>query len=131
MTDYKAYMKSLGITREDMIETLKPKYPKFGKPTCSMICQPEKYGVCLLPEAEAELAMELGGDPYKHKISHKKKKEANRTKKNQITFRMSDSLYGNALIMKALYGFPSMQDFLEACLQEYIDRHITKGKHEA
>lgn len=52
--DYNQFRASNGISRGDMIKTVKEICPKYSKATQSMVDNPDKYGVCLLPGQTAE-----------------------------------------------------------------------------
>lgn len=52
---YTTYLKKSGMTNNEVIELLKPHFPKFSKIQCSMLSHPEEYGVQLTPEAKKYL----------------------------------------------------------------------------
>ena len=131
MPDYALYVKEAGITNKDMIAELKKFYPRYGKPVQSMITHPEKYGVQLVPEAEARLMLAFG----EHKglsenwliidagdLPKETRRAERRTKANKLTVRLDDSLFTQ---LRELYGktaFASMQDMVEAAIVEFVNR---------
>ncbi|MBP5461217.1 MAG: hypothetical protein J6Y20_03740 [Lachnospiraceae bacterium] len=131
MPDYNTYCKEAGITNKDMIAELKKYYPRYGKPVQSMITHPEKYGVQLVPEAEARLMLSFG----EHKglsdswciidagdLPKETRRAERRTKANKLTVRLDDSLFTQ---LRELYGrtaFSSMQDMVEAAIVEFLNR---------
>lgn len=60
MTDYTLYREQQGISRSEMREAMRDKYPMFSKVVMAMIEAPEKFGVCLTPEAEQHLISTFG-----------------------------------------------------------------------
>lgn len=58
--DTKTYRTERGISSRDLIEVMRTEFPKFGKPTLSMVDNPADYGVRLLEEAEALIASAFG-----------------------------------------------------------------------
>jgi hypothetical protein len=55
----KRFRERHGLTSVEIVEILSRTWPKFGKATMSMVENPEKYGVKLLPQAEAILRREI------------------------------------------------------------------------
>ena len=135
MPNYPEYMTAAGITNRDMIQELRKFYPRYGKPVQSMICHPEKYGVQLVPEAEARLMLafgECGGLSDSWCIIDandlpKPRKRERRLKANKLTVRLDDSLFTQ---LRALYdrtAFASMQDMVEAAIVEFLNRRADHG----
>lgn len=60
MTDYNAYRASKGLSHGDMIAAVKTRFPKYTKVQQSFVSNPDKTGVCLLPEAEYALVDRYG-----------------------------------------------------------------------
>lgn len=120
MSDYALYMEGAGISRKNAIAALNNKYPKFGKATMTMICNPDDYGVQLVPDAERKLIDEFGW--HAGLSVRKRKSDANRKKKNRLTLRLDDSLYEQLQTVYNRTAFASMQDFLEAALVEFLNR---------
>jgi len=134
MTDYNRYTAEAGITNREMIEELHRYFPRYGKPTQTMVCHPEKYGVQLTPQAEAIIVRRFGDYPGLSEgwdfaniddLVMKKRRPERRRKGNKLTVRLDDSLFSE---LRALYdrtAFASMQDMVEAAIVEFLNkRHI-------
>ena len=120
MADYPFYMECAGITRKQAIATLNNKYPKFGKATMTMICNPQDYGVRLVSDAESELINAFGW--HAGLAERRRRSESKRKKKNKLTLRLDDSLYRQLQEVYHRTAFASMQDMLEAAVVEFINR---------
>lgn len=130
MPNYNTYVSEAGITNRDMIAELKKYYPRYGKPVQSMVTHPEKYGVQLVPEAEARLTLAFGEHPGLSetwlmidpgelpKAVHKER----RLKANKLTVRLDDSLFSQLRELYDRTAFASMQDMVEAAITEFINR---------
>lgn len=116
MPDYGKYRAALQLSNNSIIETLKPKYPGFSKIQCSMINNPERYGVQLLPEAERLLVAELG---YADGLSvkQKKKREVKRAKSRRLSVRLDEASYDRVKSKMREEGSESVQSFLEKMLE--------------
>ena len=69
MADYEKYRNSVRISNVQMTEVLREAFPSFSKIQASMVNAPEKYGLCLTPEAEAVLIANFGyGDGLNTKL---------------------------------------------------------------
>lgn len=131
MADYNKYTAQVGISNRQMIAELRKYYPRYGKPTQSMVCAPKKYGVQLTPEAEAILKLKWGNaeglsgvewDGKSELPKPVKQRPERRHKANKLCVRLDDSLWSQ---FKAIYersAFCSMQDFIEAAIVEFIRR---------
>ena len=71
--DYKQFRETNSVSGKDMISALRELYPKYGKATQSMVDNPEKYGVRLLPAAERHLAERFVGEHDGHKVPNRRK----------------------------------------------------------
>lgn len=124
MTDYKAWQAHVGITNPEMTETLQEHYPSYNKVCGTYVNNPEKYGVCLLPEAERILLAAFGPGPgfasLPWKEKQKKKRSDRRRKTNAVTVRMDDELYQFASAAKDETGCESMQALFEYLLISYV-----------
>lgn len=120
MADYALYMEGAGVSRKQAIITLNNKYPKFGKATMTMICNPADYGVQLVPDAEKKLIDEFGY--HAGLASRRRRAECNRKKKNKLTVRLDDGLYEQMMEAYRRTSFASLQDFIEAAIVEFINR---------
>jgi len=98
--------------RKEIIATLTKKYPKFSKVTASMVAHPERYGVCLTPEAKAYL---------REAYPPKEKKPCYRSKTNMVSVRLTD---WDFMRFKKAYeesGEKSVQDYLEKIIGRELD----------
>lgn len=84
--DYKQFREDNSVSGKDMISALRELYPKYGKATQSMVDNPEKYGVRLLPAAERHLAERFVGEHDGHKVP-------NRRKPHRLVVYLPDDLY--------------------------------------
>ena len=120
MSDYALFMDSAGITRKDAIKSLSAKYPKFGKATMTMVCNPDDYGVALIPDAEKKLIDDFG--VHAGITLRRRRADANRKKKNRLTVRLDDSLFEQVSEVYRRSAFCSMQDMIEAAIVEFVNR---------
>ena len=126
MTDYKAYQAHVGITNPEMTDALQEVFPSYNKVCGTYVNNPEKYGVCLLPEAERLLLKTFGPGPGFASLpwqETKKKKSDSRRKSNAVTVRMNDELFQYAKAAKDETGCDSMQALFEFLLVSYIHQH--------
>ena len=73
MIDYLRYADVAGIQQKDMVRAIKAEFPDFDKPQMSFACNPAKYALCLIPEAEKLLEEDRlgkGRDLGLHQIEH-------------------------------------------------------------
>ena len=123
MTDYKAYQEHVGITNPEMTTALQNVFPSYNKVCGTYVNNPEKYGVCLLPEAERLLLSTFGPGPGFASLpwqATKKKKSDRRRKGNAVTVRMTDELFQYAKAAKDDTGCSSMQALFEYLLVYYV-----------
>lgn len=134
--DYSLYREDVKITNPDMTHAIAEEFPKFSKIQSVFINAPEKFGVCLVPEAEKLCVDRFGPGrglaffPAPGDAPEKRKKTENRTKGNPVTVRMDDELYLAAVSLKTDKSYPSMQALIEQAVREFIERNTTPGRHE-
>lgn len=121
MTDYRRYCSVAGITNRDMVDALREKYPKYGKPTQSMICDPEGYAVQLLPEAEELLISRFGSAPGLSKKPPRN--HANKHKPLRLYVRINAVLKERLESVKTRLHFATDQDMIEAALWQFCDKY--------
>ena len=97
--------------RKEIIATLTKKYPKFSKVTASMVAHPERYGVCLTPEAKA----------YLKEMHPEIKKPCHRSKGNRVSVRLDDWSYLRFRKAFEESGEKSVQDYLEKIIGRELD----------
>ena len=116
MADYRKYRESVLINNVVMTEALSQAFPGFSKIQASMINSPDKYGLCLSPEAEAFLIDTFG---YGDGLNAKKKKNSKvkRNKSNRMAVRLDDPTYDMVKDKMAEMGIKNAQDFLEVAIK--------------
>ena len=100
------YMVSNSLSPADVVELLKPNFPKFDKRQVSM-CKNGEYGVTLSPMAVKTL-----------NAVHPVRKE-NRKKGNRITVRLTDVEYAALLTLVEVTN-STMQDEAEKAVRWYL-----------
>ena len=100
------YMVSNELSPADVVELLKPDFPKFDKRQVSM-CKNGEYGVTLSPMAVKTLN------------KHYPVRKENRKKANRITIRLTDIEYA-ALLTLVEATNSTMQDEAEKAVRWYL-----------
>lgn len=100
------YMVSNELSPADVVELLKPDFPKFDKRQISM-CKNGEYGVTLSPMAVKTLN------------KHYPVRKENRKKGNRITLRLTDVEYA-ALLTLVEATNSTMQDEAEKAVRWYL-----------
>lgn len=128
MTDYSSYRDHVGITNPEMTKALHTVYRGFGRPAASFVNNPERSGVCLLPEAEALLVNKFGPGPGLASLEFapevleanppKKHRPENRKKKNRISFRLDETELEKAEDLREAYGAMTWQELFEKILRD-------------
>ena len=131
MTDYSSYRDHVGITNPEMTKALHRVYKGFGRPASSFVNNPERSGVCLLPEAEAYLVNTFGPGPGLASLEFtpetleanppkkpKERKPENRKKKNRISFRLDELELEKAEDLREAYGAMTWQELFEKLLRD-------------
>lgn len=124
MPDYNRYRFEKDISNNDIINTLKVKFPKYQKSTMTMVNNPYDYAVQLLPEAET-LLVEAYGTGQGLTICEKRRSRshANKQKPNRLYVCLDDSLRQRVdEAMKRLH-FATAQDFLEAAILQMVEKY--------
>ncbi len=122
-TNYNAFRESKGIGNGDIIRTLRGKYPKYSKAQHSMVNNPEKNGVCLLPEAEALLVSVFGEGPGLTISAKKRKSHDNKDKPRRLCVRLSDPMFERVNALVSRMSFATMQDFIEAAIVSMLEKY--------
>lgn len=123
MSDYEKYREKVGISNKQVITTLKRRYDGYGKATNSMINNPDKYGLCLLPEAEQLLATKFG---YNEGLNifvpvTEAKKKHRRKKRNRLVVYLDDDMYKKAMELKDRLKVNTNQAFLVTVLSGVVE----------
>lgn len=100
------YLDKNGLTPNDVVELLRPEFPKFSKSTLSM-CKRETYGVTLSSKAVGVL-----------NAAHPLKKE-NRQKQHKLTVRLDDETFIRMQEICQASG-ATVQKFVEDAIQYFL-----------
>lgn len=124
MPDYNRYRFEKDISNNDIINTLKAKFPKYQKSTMTMVNNPYDYAVQLLPEAEA-LLVEAYGTGQGLTICEKRRSRshANKQKPNRLYVCLDDSLRQRVDEAMKRLNFATAQDFLEAAILQMVEKY--------
>ena len=122
--DYNRYRFEKDISNNDIINTLKARFPKYQKSTMTMVNNPYDYAVQLLPEAEA-LLVETYGTGQGLTISEKRRSRnhSNKKKPNRLYVCLEDGMRERVdELMKRLH-FVTRQDFIEAAIIQMVEKY--------
>lgn len=122
--DYVEFRRAKGISNTDMVNAIRELYPAYSKIQQTMVCNPARYGVCLLPAAE-KILTDIWGDISD---TETKKRPDRRSKKNRMMVRLNDVLYSEVLDVMERMGYETTQDFLEAALTSIVLSSKEAGK---
>lgn len=111
--DMKEYRLNTGMSVKDVVSCLKEHYPKYSKITHSMVENPDKYGVQLLPEAQKLLPAAE---------SPKKPRTADRhRKKHQFLYRVTKSRHEAVKrLLEQDKDFSTFQSLCDHLISEWI-----------
>lgn len=123
MTNYNSYRESKGIQNTDMVRAIRSAYPRYSKVQQSMVNNPEKNGVCLLPEAEAILVKEFGNGPGLTISVKPKRSHSNKDKPNRLYVRLNDDLCNRVEALMKVLSLSTKQDLIEAAIVQMCNRY--------
>ncbi len=123
MPDYRSYCSTAGITNRDMIAALQEKFPKYGKPTQTMVCDPAGYAVQLTREAEALLVEHFGTAPGLAFPAGKRRSHNSTVRPRRIYARVSEALFDRMERLQRRMSFATMQDMVEAALFAFCEKY--------
>lgn len=109
MMDYTDYCAFAGVTNAEVVRALRGKFPRFSKIQTTMISHPENYGVCLLPEAEAELIAVYGPGPQSAAARPRPPK---RRKPRRLVVYLSEEDYARFRSCLSASGCATIQEYL-------------------
>lgn len=118
--DYKQFREEHGISTKEMIHTVSAVCPKFTKMQLSMVDQPEKYGVCLIPSMDKRLIEVFGKVEHLDGEEHAPKKKPNRTKPERFTFRLTKKKADKLRKIRAKLGVTT-QELVCDVMENYIE----------
>ena len=134
MPDYNAYIKSAGITGTAFTRSVRENFPAFSKITKSMVCHPDRYGLQLVPEAEAKLVHDFGEYPGLSpaaKVIKPKPRAVSRTKPNRLVVYLPDDTNEKLRDMMTARGYKTVQDFLFCVLTNLVEIEQRRLKEDA
>ena len=118
--DYKQFREEHGISTKEMICTVSAVCPKFTKMQLSMVDQPEKYGVCLIPSMDKRLIEVFGKVEHLDGEEPVPKKKPNRTKPERFTFRLTKKKADKLRKIRAKLGVTT-QELVCDVMENYIE----------
>lgn len=121
MSNYAEYRDSVGIKNADMIRAIRGSYKNYSGATNAMVNNPERYGVCLIPDAEKILAANFGiGKGLDYKQEKPIRKACLRKKPNRVSVYLSDEMYEQFKTLMHFEGCDTVQEFLYRILEDYL-----------
>lgn len=123
MSDYVRYRDSKGLTNSQMVKAVSTSYPGYTKIQHTMVNNPDKYGVCLLPEAE-RLIVEAYGEGEGIKLPSTKSRDCKRKKRNRLVVRLNDEMYNRVRDLMLRLHYDTVQSFLEAALSSMVEQEL-------
>ena len=112
MSDYVRYRDSKGLTNSQMVKAVSTSYPGYTKIQHTMVNNPDKYGVCLLPEAERLI------------VPGAKSRDCKRKKRNRLVVRLNDEMYNRVRDLMLRLHYDTVQSFLEAALSSMVEQEL-------
>lgn len=128
MPDYRSYCSFAGITNREMVAALQEKFPKYGKPTQTMVCDPEGYAVQLTREAEALLVERFGTAPGLAWPHRSPRSHNSKARPRRLYARVDEGLYRRLEALQGRLSFPTLQDLIEAALSAFCDKYEGGGR---
>lgn len=123
MSDYIRYRNEKGLSNNQIIRTVAEGYPSYTKIQNTMVNNPQKYGICLLPEAE-KLLVDKFGEGEGIKLHGAKRSESRRKKSNRLVVRLNDEMYNRVRDLMFRLGYTSVQAFLEDALTAMVKQEM-------
>ena len=123
MSDYIRYREEKGLSNNQIIRTIAEGYPGYTKIQNTMVNNPQKYGICLLPEAE-KLLVDKFGEGEGIKLRGVKRSESRRKKSNRLVVRLNDEMYNRVRDLMFRLRYTSVQAFLEDALTAMVEQEM-------
>lgn len=123
MSDYVRYREEKGLSNNQIIRTVAEGYPGYTKIQNTMVNNPRKYGICLLPEAE-KLLVDKFGEGEGIKLPSVKRSESRRKKTNRLVVRLNDEMYNRVRDLMLRLRYTSVQAFLEDALTAMVEQEM-------
>lgn len=110
--NYGKFKEDTGTTGAEMVKCISEKYPGYTKIQQCMVCNPERYGVRLLPEAEQMLRKAF--------VTYTPPKAGSKLKIRRVSARLDNETYQEFIKLITDYGYKSVQEALEELIKNYI-----------
>ena len=123
MSDYIRYREEKGLSNNQIIRAIAEGYPGYTKIQNTMVNNPQKYGICLLPEAE-KLLVDKFGEGEGIKLRGVKRSESRRKKSNRLVVRLNDEMYNRVRDLMFRLKYTSVQAFLEDALTAMVEQEM-------
>ena len=123
MSNYIRYREEKGLSNNQIIRTIAEGYPGYTKIQNTMVNNPQKYGICLLPEAE-KLLVDKFGEGEGIKLRGVKRSESRRKKSNRLVVRLNDEMYNRVRDLMFRLRYTSVQEFLEDALTAMVEQEM-------
>lgn len=120
MVNVKDVLRFNGISYGDAVKAIKKECPRFNKFLLSNCAYPEQYGVQLTNKAQGALAQYINNGSCNKSDHHRLKR--------RVSCRFSEYDYQRLLLVVRNSGFPTMQTFLSALINRYVDRARNEGR---
>ena len=117
--DLKFYREGKNLSGLDIVNCLNQHYPKFGKPTLSMVEHPSKYGVQLVPHAEELLVGHFGTCPVGGSTTRSK---PFRRKPCRLVVYLPTDLRAEVKQLMETENIDTAQELLEMLVREWVER---------
>lgn len=112
--DVKRFRLVNGLAVKDIVAVMRREYPKYSKMVHSMVENPQRYGVKLLPEAERLMTEELTGGRGSDRHRNKYKLMCRVTKTRYDAVKQAVALDGR---------FPTVQAWLDWWVYVWLQKH--------
>lgn len=117
--DVKRFRLVNGLKTSDIVAVMRTEYPLYSKMTNCMVEHPEKYGVKLIPEAEALLEQEITGG---------RRGDRHRNRYRLVCRVTKDRYEEVKQAVEADGRFPTVQAFLDWWVYVWVKKQQKGGK---
>lgn len=124
MPDYAAYIEAAGIKPGQFTGAIREQFPKFSKIQKSMICAPDRYGLQLVPDAEALLTARFGRHPglaCTDPRPARKKPRPVRSKPCRLVVYLPEDVNDRVRALMQRRGYETVQEFLCTILTNLVN----------
>lgn len=110
--NYEKFKEDTGATGVEMVKCISEKYPGYTKIQQCMVCNPERYGVKLLPDAEHLLKKAFA--------SYTPPKAGTKIKIRRVSARLDRDTYRAFIGLIDKHGYKSVQEALEELIKDNL-----------